>query len=89
MMDRRRFIQGFLGAAALAALPMSAERPFPHGWVISEEIVEPGLFGVDVVQSMARALARSMIQTKEVMMSEVFEGGPNDVIYGTKMYLDG
>lgn len=70
--NRRDFILGVMGSAALAALPVPAEKPFPEGWVIGEEIVEPGLYG-DIGERYAKALARSMQQTKEHIGAEIYE----------------
>jgi len=70
--NRRDFILGMMGSAALAALPVPAEKPFPEGWVIGEEIVEPGLYG-DIGERYAKALANSLQQTKEHIGAEIYE----------------
>lgn len=70
-MNRRNFILGLMGSAALAALPIPAEKPFPHGWKVVEETIEPGLYG-DIGERYAKALAHSMSQTKEQVGANVY-----------------
>lgn len=79
-MNRRDFIVSAIGAAAMVAVP---DPPFPHGWTMGEEIIEEGYFGLAPIKAegatiaydqgdrMARALARSMMQTKEAITSKV------------------
>ncbi len=93
-MNRRSFLLGSMGAVALALAPkalLPAEKPFPHGWVVVEETIEPGLYG-DIGQRYAKALAHSMMQTKEIMAKNVLERAFSNVYthktYGTARYLD-
>lgn len=96
-MNRRNFLLCSMGAAALALAPklstLPAEKPFPHGWVVTEEIIEPGLVGEDVAQRFTRELKRSMMQTREIMarnvLTKVFPDEYTYKTYGTARYLDG
>lgn len=93
-MDRRQFLLGSMGAVALAIAPkalLPAEKPFPHGWVVAEETIEPGLYG-DIGQRYAKALAHSMMQTKEAVTRNVLDRAFSNVYthktYGLARYLD-
>ncbi len=72
-----------MGAAALAMLPVPAERPFPEGWVIIKEGMDDTLYG-EIGKQMAKALARSMMQTKEIVARNVLgRVFPDDYTYKT------
>lgn len=71
-MNRRDFLLSVMGAATMAVLPVPDEKPFPYGWLITEEVIEPGLYG-DISDRYAKALARSMMQTREIMAKNVLE----------------
>lgn len=88
-LSRRSFLLGSMGAAALALAPKAlvpAEAPFPEGWTIVEETIDPGLYG-DIAQRYSKALARSMLQTREIVarnvLEKAFEPEYEHVTYGT------
>jgi hypothetical protein len=95
-MNRRNFLLGSMGAVALALAPKAlvpAEAPFPEGWKIVEETMDEPLYGVDLGQRYAKALARSMMQTKEMVARNVLDKAHANVYthktYGLARYLDG
>ncbi len=94
-MNRRSFLLGSMGAVALALAPkalLPAEKPFPHGWKIVEETMDEPMYG-EIGQRYAKALARSMMQTKEIVGKNVLDWANSNVYthktYGTARYLDG
>ena len=75
-MNRRDFLLSAMGAATMAlvpALPGETTQTFPTGWIVTEEIIEPGMYG-EISERYAKALARSMMQTKEVVAAKIFLG---------------
>ncbi len=94
-MNRRNFLLGSMGAVVLALAPkalLSAEKPFPEGWTIVKETMDEGLYGVDLGQRYAKALAHSMTQTKEIFTSNLLDKAFSNVYthktYGLARYLD-
>ena len=93
-MNRRSFLLGSMGAVALALAPkalLPAEKPFPHGWVIIEETMDDPMYG-DLGKRYAKALARSITQTKEIVARNVLDRAFSNVYthktYGLARYLD-
>ena len=87
-MNRRSFLLGSMGAVALVLAPkalLPAEKPFPEGWKIVEETMDEGLYSVDLGQRYAKALARSMMQTKEIVARNVL-GRAHSNVYTHKTY---
>ena len=83
-MNRRHFIQAFAGAVATVAIGMRVSKGMPEAledgyayktvrlnYTIVSEEVEEGLYG-EIGERYARALAQSMMQTKEVVASNRF-----------------
>lgn len=94
-MNRRNFLLGSMGAVALALAPKAlvpAEAPFPEGWKIVEETMDEPQYG-EISQRYAKALARSMMQTKEIVARNVLDKAHANVYthktYGLARYLDG
>jgi hypothetical protein len=83
-----------MGAVALALAPkalLPAEKSFPHGWTIIEETMDDPVYG-DLGKRYAKALAHSMMQTKEAMARNVLEKAFSNVYthrtYGLEWYVD-
>lgn len=79
-MNRRNFIVSAIGAAAMAAVPATKKRTLLHdaahhdlsgGLGLAPLKPEGGTVLYDQGERMARALARSMMQTKEAVASRV------------------
>ena len=81
-MDRRDFLLGAMGAATMALVPGSdgvslqsmahpTHKTVTLGYTITSEEIEPGLYG-EIAEKMAKALARSMSQTREAVAARVF-----------------
>ena len=93
MLSRRKFLISSMGAAALALAPVLPKlpadpgrylaKPFPEGWtIIKEEMADPR-FG-EIGQRMAKALARSMMQTREIVARNVLtKTFPDEYTYKT------
>lgn len=80
-MNRRDFLLSAMGAATMAlvpALPGETTQTFSTGWIVTEEIVEPGLYG-EISERYAKALARSMMQTREVVAAKIFMGETDEL----------
>jgi hypothetical protein len=76
-MNRRDFIVSAIGAAALAALPLPAEKYTYKTYKIGYTLTQEGQrvpMDPDIGLRMAKALARSMMQTKEQVAGRVFSG---------------
>lgn len=82
-MNRRDFIVSALGAAAMVALPLEVRFQPEDGakyvhktvrlaYTITQESMDQGLYG-EMGERMAKALARSMMQTKEQVSARVFD----------------
>ena len=77
-MNRRKFLQGMLAGVASVAIATKMAPKFPEfgdktyslGYTITSEETEDGLYG-DIGERYAKALARSMMQTREVIGSRV------------------
>jgi len=85
--NRRSFLLGSMGAVALALAPkalLPAEKPFPEGWKIVQETMDEPLYG-EISQRYAKALARSMMQTKEIVAGNVLARAHSNV-YTHKTY---
>jgi hypothetical protein len=79
--NRRDFIVSAIGAAAMAAVPATKKRTLLHdaahhelidGFGLAPLKPEGGTVLYDQGERLARALARSMMQTKEAVASRVF-----------------
>ena len=79
-MNRRDFIVSAIGAAAMAAVPATKKRTLLHdaahhdisgGFGLAQVKAEGTSVLYDPGERMARALARSMMQTKEAVASRV------------------
>lgn len=85
MMKRRAFIKGALAAAVSAALPALPSDGYQYtthsiGWTITaEELENDG-------SRMAAALAKSMMQTKEVVTANVFNKAFGDMVDLNKLH---
>lgn len=77
-MNRRKFMQGMLAGVASVAIatkiapkfPELKEQSFPTGWTVTEDKIDDALYG-DIGEHYAKALAKSMMQTKEQVAHNV------------------
>ncbi len=76
-MNRRDFIVSALGAAVLAALPLPAEKYTYKTYKIGYTLTQEGArvpMDPDIGLRMAKALARSLAETRIQVMGRVFDG---------------
>ena len=97
-MDRRRFIQSVLGATAMAALPALpagdgvALRSMAHPSLVPIKAEGASVAYDAMAEKMAKALARSMMQTKGQVAARVFLGDAGELevqpITWEELYID-
>lgn len=81
-MNRRGFLKGTVSVMAIAAVIKFAPKPTvkvekflsPTGFTITDEEMAENQYEEDIAANYSRALARSMMQTKEVVGAKVLSG---------------
>ena len=78
-MNRRQFIRGLVAGVATVAMASKLAPKFPEfravrlAYTITDEEIEDGLYG-EIGERYAKALAESMMQTREFCTGRVMRG---------------